>query len=106
MSEPTYQRLFAELKRRKVFRVAAVYGAVAFVVLQVADIMVPALALPDAFMRGIALLAILLFPVALVLAWAFEVTPDGVRRTEDAVAGELTEIIQQPPARRWPWITA
>ena len=41
---PGYQRLFAELKRRRVFRVAAVYGAVAFVVLQVADIMVPALA--------------------------------------------------------------
>ena len=103
MSEPhSYQRFFAELKRRKVFRVAAVYGAVSFVVLQVADIMVPALALPDAFMRGIALIAILLFPVALVLAWAFEVTPDGVRRTDDAQTGELTQIIEQPAARRWP----
>ena len=97
-----YQRFFAELKRRKVFRVAAVYGAVAFVVLQVADIMVPALALPDAFMRGIALLSILFFPVALVLAWAFEVTPDGVRRTDEAGTGEITEILEQPPSRRWP----
>jgi TolB-like protein len=103
MSEPhSYQRFFAELKRRKVFRVAAVYGAVAFVVLQVADIMVPALALPEAFMRGIALIAILLFPVALVLAWAFEVTPDGVRRTDEAESGELTQIIEQPAASRWP----
>jgi TolB-like protein/Flp pilus assembly protein TadD len=103
MSEPrSYQRFFAELKRRHVFRVAAVYGAVAFVVLQVADIMVPALALPDAFMRGIALLSILFFPVALVLAWAFEVTPEGVKRTEDAEAGEITQIVEQPPARRWP----
>jgi TolB-like protein len=99
---PDYQRFFAELKRRKVFRVAAVYGAVAFVVLQVADIMVPALALPDAFMRGIALAAILLFPVALVLAWAFEVTPDGVRRTNEAETGEITQIIEQPAASRWP----
>ena len=49
MSEtPGYQRLFAELKRRKVFKVAAVYGAVCFGVLQVADILVPAMALPDA----------------------------------------------------------
>ena len=66
MSDPGYQRFFAELKRRKVFRVAAVYGAVAFVVLQAADILVPALALPEALMRGLALLSILLFPVALV----------------------------------------
>jgi TolB-like protein len=98
----SYQRFFAELKRRRVFRVAAVYGAVAFVVLQVADIMVPALALPDAFMRGLALLSILLFPVALVLAWAFEVTPQGVKRTDDADAGELTQIIEEPVAARWP----
>ena len=41
---PSYQRLFAELKRRRVFKIAAVYGGVAFVVLQVANILVPALA--------------------------------------------------------------
>jgi adenylate cyclase len=82
--DQSYQRFFAELKRRKVFRVAAVYGAVAFIVLQAADILVPALALPDSLMRGIALISVLFFPVALVLAWAFEMTPDGVRRTDDA----------------------
>ena len=97
-----YQRFFAELKRRKVFRVAAVYGAVAFVVLQAADILVPALALPEALMRGIALLSVLFFPVALVLAWAFEVTPDGVRRTDDAEEGEITQMISEPASRRWP----
>jgi TolB-like protein/tetratricopeptide (TPR) repeat protein len=97
-----YQRFFAELKRRKVFRVAAVYGAVAFVVLQAADILVPALALPEALMRGIALISVLLFPVALVLAWAFEVTPDGVRRTDDAEEGEITQMISEPASRRWP----
>ena len=48
MSEtPAYQRFFAELKRRKVFRVMAVYGGVAFVILQVADIALPALGLPE-----------------------------------------------------------
>ena len=79
MSEPrSYQRLFAELKRRHVFRVAAVYGATAFVVLQVADLLQEALRLPEAFLTGTTVLALLGFPIALVLAWAFEMTADGV----------------------------
>jgi len=103
MSEaPGYQRLFAELKRRKVFRVAAVYGAVAFVVLQVADILVPALHLPESFTTGIALLSILGFPIALVLAWAFDSTPSGLQRTDAATTGELEAILAQPAASRWP----
>jgi tetratricopeptide (TPR) repeat protein len=99
---PAYQRLFAELKRRRVFRVAAVYGGVAFVVLQVADIMVPALALPESLTRAIALLLILGFPIALVLAWAFELTPEGMKRTENPTEGEIEAIVAQPRARRWP----
>jgi len=102
MSSSGYQRLFAELKRRKVFRVAAVYGAVAFVVLQVADILVPALRLPDGFTTGVALVAILAFPIALVLAWAFETTPEGVRRTDPAETAEIEAIVAQPASRRWP----
>ncbi|MCL7965468.1 MAG: hypothetical protein M8857_00020 [marine benthic group bacterium] len=103
MSEaPGYQKFFAELKRRKVFRVAAVYGAVAFVVLQVADILVPALHLPESFTTGIALLSILGFPIALVLAWAFDSTPSGLQRTDAATTGELEAILAQPPASRWP----
>jgi len=103
MSETAgYQRLFAELKRRKVFKVAAVYGAVCFGVLQVADILVPAMALPDAVVRGIALVCILGFPIALVLAWAFETSPEGVRRTTDAEPGEITQIVSAPRGRRWP----
>ena len=103
MSEsPGYQRFFAELKRRKVFRVAAVYGAVAFVVLQVADILVPALHLPESLTTGIALVSILGFPIALVLAWAFDSTPSGLQRTDGATTGELEAILAQPAASRWP----
>lgn len=103
MSEtPGYQRLFAELKRRKVFKVAAVYGAMSFGVLQVADILVPAMELPDAFVRGIALICLLGFPIALVLAWAFETGPEGMRRTSDATPGEITQIVSAPRGRRWP----
>ena len=103
MSEtPGHQRLFAELKRRKVFKVAAVYGAVCFGVLQVADILVPAMQLPDSVVRGIALVCILGFPIALVLAWAFETGPDGMQRTSDAEPGEITQIVAAPRSRRWP----
>ncbi len=103
MSEtPGYQRLFAELKRRKVFKVAAVYGAVSFGVLQVADILVPAMELPDSFVRGIALVCLLGFPIALVLAWAFETGPEGMQRTSDPEPGEITQIVSAPRGRRWP----
>lgn len=99
---PSYQRLFAEMKRRKVFKVAAVYGAVCFGVLQVADILVPAMDLPDSVVRGIALVCLLGFPVALVLAWAFETGPEGVRRTTDAAPAEIEQIVSAPRGRRWP----
>ena len=79
-----YQRFFAELKRRRVFRVAAVYGATAFVVVQAADVLQEALLLPGAFLTGVAVLALLGFPIAIVLAWAYERTSEGVVRTDAA----------------------
>jgi TolB-like protein/Tfp pilus assembly protein PilF len=85
-----------------VFRVLAVYGAVGFVLLQVVELLVPALLLPEWTYRFVALLLIVGFPIAVVLAWAFESTPDGVRRTEPAARGELEAIAAQPAARRWP----
>jgi len=96
-----YQRLFAELKRRKVFKVAAMYGATGFVVLQVADLMVEPLGLPEWAMPLILTLTFLGFPIAIVLAWAFEATPDGVRRQAAPQSGEITQIIAQPAGRRW-----
>ena len=103
MSRPKrYQTVFAELKRRKVFRVAALYGAVAFVVLQAADLMVEGLQLPQAILTIVTLLTLLGFPIAVVMAWAFDVTPAGVKRTDPAASGELEAIVAQPAARRWP----
>jgi adenylate cyclase len=84
---------FAELKRRKVVRVAVVYAATGFVVLQVADIMLPRLGVPEWAMSLIVLLVALGFPVALVLAWALELTPEGVRVTPAPTAGDQ----DQPP---------
>ena len=102
MSEtPAYQRFFAELKRRKVFRVMAVYGGVAFVILQIADIALPGLGLPEWTITFILVLTMLGFPIAIVLAWAFEMTPDGVKKTGDAKPGEITQIVSAPAGSRW-----
>ncbi len=103
MSEtPGYQRFFAELKRRRVFRVMAVYGVVGFVLLQVVDLAVPALLLPDWTYRLVALILVVGFPIALIIAWAFEVTPEGVRRTEALDDAALDAIVAQPARQRWP----
>jgi TolB-like protein/Flp pilus assembly protein TadD len=99
---PGHKRFFAELKRRRVFRVMAVYGAVGFVVLQVVELLVPALLLPEWTYRLIALLLIVGFPIAIVLAWAFESTPEGVKRTDEASAAQLASIAAAPAGKRWP----
>jgi len=98
----SYQQFFAELKRRHVFRVAAIYGIVSFGVLQAADLMLPRLGVPDWTVTFMVALVVLAFPVALILAWAFEVTPDGVMRTDDAAPGEIEAIVSAPASQRWP----
>ena len=98
----SYQRFFAELKRRKVFRVAAVYGAASFAILEASDILFPRFGFPEWTVTFIAVIALLGFPIALGLAWVYERTPDGMRRTEDAETGELETIASGPVAKRWP----
>ncbi|HEY5643294.1 MAG TPA: hypothetical protein VIS31_10500 [Woeseiaceae bacterium] len=71
--------LFAELKRRNVFRVAAAYLVLAWLILQVGDTLAPALRLPDWVNPVLAFFLILGFPLAVFFAWAFEMTPDGLK---------------------------
>jgi TolB-like protein/Tfp pilus assembly protein PilF len=71
----------AELKRRKVVRVTIVYVAVGLVVVEAANNLLPALNLPDWTVTLVVALAILGFPVAVALAWAYDITPEGVKRT-------------------------
>ncbi|MEL6548226.1 MAG: adenylyl cyclase, partial [Myxococcota bacterium] len=73
--------LVSELRRRNVFRVAGLYLVVSWLLLQLAAFLEDALKLPDWFDGMVTALVLLGFPVALILAWAFELTPDGVRRT-------------------------
>src|SRR5882672_8392343 len=74
---------FAELKRRNVYKVAVAYGVVGWLVIQVTATIVPALHLPDVVTTTVVVLTLLGFPIALVIAWAFEMTPEGLQRTED-----------------------
>jgi TolB-like protein/Tfp pilus assembly protein PilF len=98
----SYQQLFAELKRRKVFRVMAVYGAVGFAVIEAAGEIFPRVGIPDWAVTLVVWLTLLGFPIAVVLAWAFESSPEGMRRTADATDEEIEAIIAQPASRRWP----
>ncbi len=81
---------FAELRRRKVYKVGTAYAVAAWVLLQIADVVVPALSLPQRATSLILLVLLLGFPIAVFLAWAYELTPDGVRRTRSATEGELS----------------
>jgi adenylate cyclase len=79
-------RWFAELRRRKVFRVAAVYLVAAWLAIQVAGTVFEPIGLPGWTLRLVIVLAAIGFPVACALAWAFDVTPRGIERTPEAPA--------------------
>jgi tetratricopeptide (TPR) repeat protein len=97
-----HRRFFAEMKRRRVFRVAAVYGAASFAVLQAVDIMAEGLSLPPAILRIVTILVLAGFPVALVAAWLYERRPGGgLALTEAAAEGEIEQIVAEPGFRRW-----
>jgi len=71
--------LIAELKHRNVFRVGVAYGIVAWLLVEVASVVLPTFGAPDWVMKVFTFLVILGFPLALILAWAFELTPEGIR---------------------------
>jgi len=81
-----YHNFFTELKRRNVYKVAAAYAVVAWLLMQVASQIFPFFEIPNWVVRLVVLLLILGFPVVLIIAWAFEVTPEGIQRTEAADA--------------------
>ena len=74
---------FAELKRRNVVRVAVLYGVVSWLILQVSDVAMPALGLPEWSITLVLYFLAIGFPIALIFAWAFELTPDGLKRTKE-----------------------
>lgn len=83
-TERLFSRTIADLRRRRVFRVAAAYGVVAWLIIEVADIVLPALRVPEWVITAVVITALAGFPVALLLGWLFDVTSDGVVRTRPA----------------------
>lgn len=79
--------LFSELKRRNVFRVGMAYVVLAWVVIQVTDVAVPALRLPDWVNSVVFFFGLVGFPFALFFSWVFEMTPDGIKRETDIEEG-------------------
>src|SRR3954454_10244449 len=73
----------AELKRRNVYKVAVAYAVVSWLLIQIATQLFPFFDVPNWAVRVVVLLLALGFPVALALAWAFEITPEGIKRAED-----------------------
>ncbi|MBT7583682.1 MAG: adenylyl cyclase, partial [Kordiimonadaceae bacterium] len=80
--------LFSELKRRNIFKVAVAYLALGWVLVQITDVVVPALNLPDTLNSIVVYIGIIGFPIALFFAWAFELTPDGLMKTEEVDTDE------------------
>ena len=88
---------FAELKRRNVYKVAVAYAVVGWLLVQVATQVFPFFEIPNWAVRLVVLAIIIGFPISLVIAWAFELTPEGLKRTEDV---DLTAA-QRPRHRAW-----
>jgi adenylate cyclase len=84
--------LVKELRRRHVFRAIGIYVVGAWLALQVASLVFPAINVPDAAIRYVWIAVILLFPACVVFAWFFEITPEGLKRTPPADAGEAVDL--------------
>jgi|GEM_PF-3139384 len=90
---------FGELKRRNVYKVAVAYAIVGWLLVQVATQVFPFLEIPNWVVRLVIAIVVIGFPIALVIAWAFELTPEGLKRTEDV---DFAASARQP--RRHAWI--
>jgi len=74
---------FSEMRRRNVYKVAIAYAIVAWLLIQVATQTFPFFEIPSWCVRLVIILLLLGFPIAVILAWAYELTPGGIKRTED-----------------------
>jgi TolB-like protein/Tfp pilus assembly protein PilF len=95
--ETTRRSFFAELQRRNVYKVAVAYAVVAWLLMQVASQIFPFFEIPNWTIRLVIMLLALGFPIALVLAWAFELTPEGIKRTEEV---NLSKSIRRKTGRK------
>ena len=77
-----------EIKRRKILQVAAAYAVVAWVVIQIVDVIIDPLGLPEWLDTVVILVFVVGFPIAMILAWVFDITPEGIKRTIPWIVNE------------------
>src|SRR5205823_901462 len=82
------KKFFAELKRRNVYKVAVAYAVIAWLVIQAASIFLPAFNAPQWAMQIVILVLVVGFPIALAFSWAFEITPEGIKRESEVQTDE------------------
>jgi TolB-like protein len=92
------RNFFAELKRRNVYKVVVAYAVVGWLLVQVTTQVFPIFEIPNWALRLIVLVIIIGFPIALVIAWAFELTPEGLKRTEDV------DLVPRPRRKSYAWV--
>src|SRR5262245_33225490 len=97
-TEMSGRNFFAELKRRNVYKVAVAYAIVGWLLVQIATQVFPFLEIPNWVVRLVIALVAIGFPIALIIAWAFELTPEGIKRTEDV---DLAAAAGQPRKQAW-----
>src|SRR5438105_2934886 len=96
------KNFLGELKRRNVYKVAVAYAIVGWLLIQIATQVLPFLEIPNWVVRLFIAIVVIGFPIALVIAWAFEATPEGIKRTEDVdLSGERV-----PKKRAWIYVGA
>ena len=86
------RNFLAELKRRNVYKVAIAYAVVGWLMVQIASTVLPTFRTPEWELQTLVVFVALGLPVALVLAWAFEITPQGIVRTEDVAPNERSRL--------------
>jgi hypothetical protein len=94
---------FSELKRRNVFRAGATYAVLAWVVMQVADIVLHAFSAPEWVLRVFLFVLIIAFPLVLVVSWIYELTPEGFKRTDEVDPALSTT--PQTSCSQKPWLS-
>jgi len=85
----TKPSLFSELRRRNVFRVALTYAVIAWLLIEIASVLLPLVQAPESIITAFVVLLALGFAVALFVSWAFEMTPEGLKRTQDLSPDEV-----------------
>ena len=92
-------RFFAELKRRKVYKVEVAYAVASWLLIQAASIFLPTFGAPQCMMKAVVVLLALGFVFSAILSWVFDITPQGIKRTADFSPNEAAHIVRQLEAQ-------